>query len=179
MKKLIASLAFAIAVTSLPAQTYTASDDGSEIKFSIKNFGLTVNGSFKGLKGKINFNPANTTTASFNASVQVATINTGNGSRDNHLKKEEYFDASKFPVISFVLTRISKSTKAGTLQMEGKITIKGVTKVVSFPFTATPKMEGFLFAGSFKLNRRDFGVGGKSLVLSDTLTVELAVFANK
>lgn len=179
MKKLILFLAVSIFVPALFAQNYAPSENGSEVKISIKNFGLNVSGSFKGLKGKLSFNPANLPASSFSAGVEAATINTGNGSRDSHLKKEEYLDVAKYPVISFVSAKITNSTKPGTLFIEGRITIKGVTKMVSFPFTATPKSDGYLFEGEFKLNRRDFGVGGNSMVMSDNLKVSLSVFAKK
>ena len=179
MKKLILSCIVTIFVLGLFAQNYSPADNGSEVKFSIKNFGFTVIGNFKGLKGKLSFNPANLPASSISTSVDALTINTGNGKRDGHLKKEEYLDVEKYPLISFASTKISNSTKAGTLFMEGKITIKGVTKAVSFPFTATPKGNDYLFEGEFKLNRRDFGVGGNSMVMSDNLTVSLSVLAKK
>ncbi|MBC7888888.1 MAG: YceI family protein [Ferruginibacter sp.] len=179
MKRIILSFVFAIFLSCLFAQNYMAVDNGSAIKFSIKNFGLNVSGSFTGLKGKLSFNPANPAASSINASVDAATVNTGNGSRDGHLKKEEYFNVAKYPLISFVSTKITGSSKPGSFLVEGNITIKGVTKKVSFPFTATAKGEGYLFAGEFKLNRRDFEVGGKSMVMSDNLTVSLSVFAKK
>ena len=179
MKKLILTLAVSTFVSFLFAQNYTLHEDGSEIKFSIKNFGLTVNGSFKGLKGKISFNPDNLPASLINAGVDVNSINTGNESRDNHLKKEEYFDVEKYPLISFLSTKITSSTKAGTFIIEGKITMKGVTKDLSFPFTATPVNDGYLLGGEFKLDRRDFGVGSKSLVMSDNLTVSFSVLAKK
>lgn len=179
MKNTVLSFVLMFVAAFTFAQSYSPVDNGSDIAFSIKNFGLNVNGSFKGLKGKIIFNPANLSSSVFSVTVDAATINTGTAARDRHLKKEEYFDAEKYPQLSFVSGKISNSTKAGTLFLEGKITIKGVTKPVSFPFTATPKEDGYLFEGTFKLNRRDFGVGGKSLVMSDNLSVSLAVFAKK
>lgn len=171
------SFAVTIFVTCLFAQNYSPDVNGSEVKFSIKNFGLNVNGNFKGLRGKLSFNPSNPPASSLSASVDAASVNTGNNSRDNHLKKEEYFDVAKYPLISIASTKITNSTKAGDFFMEANITIRGVTKRVSFPFTASPKDKGYLFEGQFKLNRRDFGVGGKSLVLSDNLTVSLSVLA--
>jgi polyisoprenoid-binding protein YceI len=63
--------------------------------------------------------------------------------------------------------------------MTGVITIKSVSKEISFPFKQTAKDNGILFEGEFKLNRRDFGVGGKSFSMSDDLNVELAIFAKK
>ncbi|MCW3092777.1 MAG: YceI family protein [Ferruginibacter sp.] len=179
MKNLLLAFAATISVTCMVAQNYTPVDNGSDIKFSIKNFGLTVNGRFKGLKGRITFNPANVAAASFSATVDATTVNTGNGTRDGHLKKEEYFNAGKYPVISLVSTGVTNATAGGSFNMEAKITIKGITKAVSFPFKATQKADGYLFEGAFKLNRRDFGVGGKSVVMSDNLTVSLSVFAKK
>jgi polyisoprenoid-binding protein YceI len=179
MKKLIISFAATIFVSCLFAQHYTPVDNGSAIKFSIKNFGTSVSGSFKGLKGKISFDPVNLPASSVSASVDAATVNTGTGSRDTHLKKEEYFNVAAFPRIGFVSAKITRDAKEGNFLMEGKITIKGVTKAVSFPFRATAKNDGYLFEGEFKLDRRDFGVGGKSLVMSDNLLVTLSVFAKK
>ncbi|MEO5890239.1 MAG: YceI family protein [Ferruginibacter sp.] len=178
MKSLILSLTFTMLMSCLFAQTYTATDNGSDIKFSIKNFGLNVSGSFKQLKGKILFNPTDLSSSSINAIVDAVSVNTGNDSRDNHLKKEEYFDVKKYPVISFVSNKITKSAN-GSFLTEGTITIKGVAKTISFPFTATPKGEDYLFEGQVKLNRRDFGVGGSSLVLSDNLSVSLSILAKK
>lgn len=161
------------------SQAYIPADASSDIKFIIKNFGLNVTGSFKGLKGKIIFDPANTASALFDVSVDAATVNTGNGSRDKHLKKEDYFDAIKYPVLNFVSTGIVSSGKPGMYKAEGKLIIKGVTKAVSFPFTATPVANGYRLEGQFKINRRDFKVGSGSWVLADDLTVLLNVSAIK
>ena len=163
----------------LHAQGYMIADNGSEVKFSIKNFGFNVTGKFKGLKGKATFNPANLPGCSINASVDAGTIDTDNGSRDSHLKKEDYFDVAKHPLISFVSDKIAVADNNTSFVATGKITIKGITRPISFPFTAALKNEGYFFQGEFKLDRRDFGVGGKSLVMSNSVTVSLAVLATK
>src|SRR4051812_31567402 len=111
MKKILLVFTVAVYAGCLFGQSYSPVDDGSEVKFSIKNFGLSVNGNFTGLKGKISFYPADLSASSISASVNASTINTGNESRDRHLKKEEYFDTAKYPLISFVSDRISNSTK--------------------------------------------------------------------
>ena len=81
----------------LQAQSYIPSDKGSSVTFIIKNFGFSVNGSFKNLQGNIKFDPNSPETAVFMVTVDAATINTDNDSRDSHLKKEEYFDTAKYP----------------------------------------------------------------------------------
>jgi len=159
------------------AQNLIPADIGSSVKFAIKNLGITVNGSFKGIKGEIQFEESQPDNASFVLSVDANTVNTGINARDNHLKKEDYFNVNKFPLISFLSTKISASGKDGIFIINGAITIKGITKAVSFPFTATAQQNGYLFKGAFKLNRRDFGVGGGSFVLSDNLEVSFSVYA--
>ena len=131
------------------------------------------------MEGTINFNPQDLTAASFDVSVDTKTVDTDIESRDNHLRREEYFNVEKYPKINFKSAKVTKTNSTDFLYMFGNITIKGVSKEIKFPFKATPKDDGYLFEGNFKLNRRDFGVGGNSLSLSDELTVTLSVFAKK
>jgi polyisoprenoid-binding protein YceI len=147
-------------------------DADDAITFNIKNFGINTKGSFKGLKGTINWDAGNLSSSSFNVSVDVNTINTGIELRDKDLQKETYFNSAKYPTINFVSTSVSESNVTGNL------TIKGVTKQITFPFTVTPSGNGYLFQGDFSISRKDFGVGGGSVVLSDHVDVSLKVQAN-
>lgn len=161
------------------AQTYIATDEGSKVHFTIKNFGIKVSGDFTGLKGTIIFNPKALSSSAMNVSVSATTVNTDNNARDKHLRKEEYFNVQKFPLLSFASTKITESTTAGRFFMIGNLTIKGVTKVVQLGFSATPSITGYAFAGDFEINRRDFGVGGSSAVMADKLKVSLNIVAKK
>jgi len=178
LKGIFTTLALASTILVF-SQTYTPTDEGSKVRFVIKNFGINTGGTFDGLSGSITFDPASLATASFNVSVDSKTVDTDMEARDNHLRKAEYFDVEKFPKLSFRSTKITTTNKEGYLFMFGVITIKNVSKEISFPFKQTSKDGGILFEGEFKLNRRDFGVGGKSFSMSDELTVELSVFAKK
>lgn len=177
MKKLFATFYFLFFTANIFAQNYKATDVGSAVKFVIKNFGLNVGGSFKGLLGKIIFDPANPRATFFNVSIDATTVSTGNDSRDKHLRKEDYLDIANHPRLSFTSTKITD--KAGVYIAEGDLTIKGISKKISFPFTATAGTNGYHFEGQFRINRRDFKVGDKSWVLSDELTVSLNVSAIK
>lgn len=157
------------------AQTYMPLENESSVKFTIKNFGFGVDGSFKNLKGLIVFDPANLSVAAFKVTVDAATVNTGNSSRDGHLKKDDYFDVGKYPQITFTSNKIEK-TGQGYLAT-GIFTIKNKSKIVMIPFTAVAQSGGYIFNGKVQLNRRDFGVGGSSMVLSDNLIVMLTVKA--
>ncbi|MGC4034619.1 MAG: YceI family protein [Chitinophagaceae bacterium] len=179
MKRILTTFIFSSLTVLVFAQTYKPVDEGSKVKFVIKNFGINTGGTFNGLDGTIVFDPANPANASFDVNVDAKTIDTDVESRDNHLRKEEYFDVEKFPTLNFKSTKVTKTNSSDFLYMFGNITIKGVSKEIKFPFKATPKDDGYIFEGNFKLNRRDFGVGGSSLSLSDELTVTLSVFAKK
>jgi polyisoprenoid-binding protein YceI len=177
MKRIFTLLIAFCSISVISAQQYQPADDKSEVKFAVKNFGIMTGGSFKGLEGSIEFDTANPDKALFDITIDAAKVNTDNDSRDNHLRKEEYFDATKYPKISFKSEKIV--SKGNGFTVSGKLTIKGTTKDISFPFKATAKDDGYLFEGNFELNRRDYKVGGNSMVLGDNVTVTLSVFAKK
>ncbi|HRH50699.1 MAG TPA: YceI family protein [Panacibacter sp.] len=183
MKKIIRPfsifvLSFVIMV-SLFAQELVPVDGGSAVKFTIKNFGISTTGTFSGLKGKILFNSSDVAASFFKVTVAAASIDTDIKVRDSHLKKEDYFDVNKYPEISFTSTKITASASAGAFLVTGNINIKGIVKEITFPFMVAPINDGFIFTGNFKVNRRDFNVGGNSFSLSDNLSVSLSVYAKK
>lgn len=164
--------------TNLPIAQFTPVDSGSSVLFKIRNFGINTGGSFTGLQGVIKFDGNHLSESGFDVSIDANTINTGNETRDNHLRKESYFDVKNYSRIRFISTKITTSPKAGELLVFGKLTIKNKTKDISFPFTATTTNDGYLFKGTFTINRRDFDVGGAS-VISDNLEVLLSIAAKK
>jgi polyisoprenoid-binding protein YceI len=179
MKEFKSLFFFLVISLSVCSQHYTPMDAGSKVRFVIKNFGINTGGTFQGLAGSITFDPENLAAAKFEVTVEAKTVDTDIEARDNHLRKAEYFDVETYPTLIFKSTKVSKTNKPEYRFMFGTITIKGVTKEISFPFTFKEKDGGLLFEGEFELNRRDFGVGGSSFSMSDNLTVELSVFAKK
>ncbi len=126
------------------AQQYTPTDQGSSITFKIKNFGFSVDGTVSGLQGTINFDPNNVPGAAFDVSVDAATINTGNEMRDEHLKKEDYFDVAHYTRIHFISAGVT-AAKGGGYILSGKLTIKQQTRDISIPFVATPLGNDYIF----------------------------------
>lgn len=162
-------------------QHYTPTDDGSKVQFKIINHLLgkqTVNGTFTGLAGKIAFNPSEPGSSSFDVSIQVGSIHTGIGKRDNDLKKEKFFQQDKYPEIRIKSTKVEKNSKGGYV-LHGDLMMKGVTRAITIPFTATPAGGGYDFNGSFNLNRTDYKVGDKGGSIEDNVTVMLQVHAKK
>ncbi|MEP6584062.1 MAG: YceI family protein [Ginsengibacter sp.] len=152
MKKIIYPLAAVVilltsAFTAIKSIDWKISDD-----YSVKFDGGDPSGEFKGLKGTISFDPANLATSKFSTSIDVASINTGNGMKNTHAKSEKWFDAEKYPTINFNSSSISK-TSSGYLA-KGTLDMHGVQKEVSIPFT----FDNNVFTSEFEVNRMDYDV---------------------
>ncbi len=177
MKKTILLLLILFTVKISWAQ-YKPVEQASALKFTIKNLGFGVDGSFSGFEGSINFDPQNLAVSNFDVTIAAASVNTDNGLRDEHLKGESYFDVKNYPRIRLASAKIVATNKNGIYQFTGQLIIKGKSKPVSFTFTSAPATDGYIFKGSFKMNRRDFGIGGTSTI-SDELEVMINVTAKK
>lgn len=180
MMKFVVALLLFISINT-HAQKFTPVDTASKIHFVIKNFGINTGGDLTDLKGIITFSPDNLAVSNFDVSVAASTIDTDNSMRDKSLAGEEYFEAAKFPLLTITSTKIEKTNKtaAGFYYFTGSLTIKGVTKAISFPFQAKEEKNGILFTGNFDINRMDFGLGQQSIVLGNQVAVTLSVFAKK
>jgi polyisoprenoid-binding protein YceI len=174
MRKFVFLSLAAITIKSGRAQ-YQPIDTGSTVQFKIKNFGLNVSGSFTGLGGNIHFDPGKPGDGVFDVSIDANSINTGIDMRDNHLRNDNYLDTKRFRRIRITSTKISPDKK-GTLFFTGNLTIKNKTKTISFPFTAEQVNGGYIFRGAFKINRKDFDIGGSSTI-SNEMEILLNVFA--
>jgi polyisoprenoid-binding protein YceI len=177
MRRIFLFLSVIILATAAKAQ-FKPTDQGSAVQFKIKNLGFSVNGSFTGLQGNIQFDPVHPEQCSFDVSVDAASVNTDNSMRDDHLRKDNYFDVKTYPRIRFKSTKILPSNKVGAFVISGKLTIKNTTKDISFPFSATASQTGYIFKGTFRINRKDFQVGGSSII-SDELELMLNIIAEK
>ena len=177
MKKyfvLILLLSIAFCSFSQTKQTITK----SVITFQIKNLGVNIGGSFSGLKGDIKFDPAHLDVSTVATSVDVNTLNTDNDSRDEHLKSDSYFDVAKYPAIT--IRSVSLKHRSGNNYTGNfNLTIKNKTNPVEIPFSYTETGNNAVFKGTLKIKRTDYGVGDKSLIMSNDVTVLIEVDTTK
>lgn len=145
-----------------------------KVSFEIKNAGINVDGTIGGLQGNINFNHNNPSSGQIEVNIDPATIDTGVGMRDKHLKKEDYFDVEHFPKIS-IISKSIKATGANEYLGVFELTIKGVSKELEIPFTSTEIDDEVVLNSEFVIDRQDFGVGNNSLILSDNVQVTVAL----
>ncbi len=152
MKKFVYPIA---AVVIFLASAFTAAksiDWKIADNYSIKFDGGDPSGEFTGLKGTISFDPKDLASSKFNTSIDVASINTGNGMKNTHAKSDKWFDANKYPTITFNSNSISKTSTG--YQATGMLDMHGVQKEITIPFT----FEKNEFAGSFEVNRLDYNI---------------------
>jgi polyisoprenoid-binding protein YceI len=123
-----------------------------------------VKGHFSKVAGTLTLDESNVTVSKVEAAIDVASIETRDPQRDAHLKSADFFDAEKFPTMSFRSTAI-KRTGEGELAVEGDLTIHGVTRKVTFavegPTPATKDPWGNTRIGisaTTKISRKDFGL---------------------
>lgn len=178
----VASL-FSFTLYMAPAKPWMVDKDHSVISFSIKHFFTPVEGRFDNYEGEFIFDPEDLENSRAHFTIDVAGVNTQNQKRDNHLQSEDFFNASKFPKMTFKSTRFKKKGKSYV--MYGKLTIKDVTKEIALPFdvlgvTDHPMMKGAKVMGiqaETTLKRNDFGVGTGSwaatMVVGDDVNVRI------
>lgn len=145
------------------------------VDYEIKFDGGKVKGIFKGLKGDIIFNETDLAHSKIDVEVDVATINTGKSTMDDHAKNESWFDAKKYPKISFKSLDIKKLDNG--FSVLGELSMHGVKKALSFPFQFKQTDSGGLFEGQFKINRKDFGINGNAFgfMVGDLYSVDLKI----
>ena len=186
MKRLIALLAVLGLFATAHAETYTIDPVHSSLGFQVRhNLVSKVPGSFTKFTGTISYDAAAPEKSSTQATIEVGSVSTANEKRDGHLKSPDFFDAVKFPTISFASTAWKK-TGENTFDVTGDLTIHGVTKSVVLKTTLLgtgPGMGGSTVSGweaTATINRRDFGVDGPAMlgkVVSDEVSISLSIEA--
>ncbi len=138
MKKQLFALAMIMmaATTGLIAQTkWTVDKVHSNVKFTVTHMVVSeVEGSFKMFDGSLVASKADLSDAVVNFSVDVASVNTDNAMRDDHLKGDDFFNVEKFPKMTFV-SKSMKPLGGNKYQLSGDLTIRDVTKPVTFDVT--------------------------------------------
>jgi polyisoprenoid-binding protein YceI len=150
------------------------------VTFKIKNFGATVDGSFKKGSAKINFNEASPNLSTFEGSVEANSISTGNKLRDGHLKdKEEFFNVVKYPTLTMKSVTVEKISE-GNYQITWDITMKGITRRLKAPMSITAAANNSKqFSSEFKINRNEWKVGGSSMTMGDAVTIKIQATTTK
>ena len=117
--------------TAFAADTYNIDTGHSTAIFRIKHFGASWQyGRFNDITGTMVFDDADATKSSFDITVKTDSVDTNLDKRDEHLKGPDFFDAAKYPTMTFKSTKVAKGT-GNTYKVTGNLTLHGVTKEVT------------------------------------------------
>ena len=175
-------------MTQTTATTWNIDPAHSVAEFKVKHMMISnVKGAFPKVSGVLTLDENDVTKSSVEATIDVSSIKTQDEQRDGHLKSADFFDVDKFPAMTFKSTGV-KLTGAGEGTVEGDLTIRDVTRKVTFavegPTAPAKDPWGNLrvaISGTTKISRKDFGLvwnaaletGG--VLVGDDVTITLDV----
>jgi polyisoprenoid-binding protein YceI len=149
----------------------------SEVQFKVKHLVIsTVTGFFKSFEGSLETENEDFGGAKIEFTIDIDSIDTNQGQRDGHLKSADFFDAEKFPKITFKSTSFKK-TDEDEFQLDGELTVKGITKPVTLAAEyggSTADFYGNTKAGfevSGKISRKEFGLTWEGVTEAGSVVV--------
>jgi polyisoprenoid-binding protein YceI len=192
MKKVIVPLllsTFLMAHSAFSADTFVFDKAHSTIGFQIRHLFSKVPGKFGDFSGQIQLDEANPEQSTVEVTIKTASIDTGVKMRDDDLRSPNFFDAKKFPEITFKSTAVKRSGE-NTADVTGNLSMHGVTKEVVLKVELLGKgagMQGTTVSGwdaSTALKRSDFGLSWSKViegtqVVGDDVQIELHIEADK
>jgi len=177
-----------LATPQTATTTWNLDPAHSVAEFKVKHMMISnVKGQFAKVSGTLTLDESDLANSHVEAVIEAASIETRDAQRDTHLKSPDFFDAEKFPTLTFNSTRISQ-VRDGELSVEGDLAIRGVTRRVLFSVEGpTPPAKDpwgntrVAVSATTKINRKDFGLtwnaaletGG--ILVGDEVTITLDV----
>ena len=165
------------------AGTWTLDPAHSEVSFSVRHLAISkVRGTFEKFDVTV-VTAENPEDSTLTASIDIASVNTNQAQRDEHLRTSDFFAADEFPTMTFVSTGLRHDGE--DFYLDGDLTLRGVTKAISIKgefggiITDGYGQTKAGASGTVKLNRKDFGVNwnaaieGGGLTLGDEVTVTI------
>ena len=172
-----------LAPTRAAVETYKIDPVHSSVGFTIRHFFTNVPGSFTKFSGTIVVDRDNLENSTVEATIEVPSVDTRSTARDDDLRSDHFFDATKFPAIAFK-SKSWKKTGENTFDVTGDLTIHGVTKETVLKVKALgfgPGMRGAMLSGwevMATVNRNDFGITRYAGMLGDDVPVTIGIEAD-
>jgi polyisoprenoid-binding protein YceI len=161
------------------ADEYTYDGVHSSLSFKARHLDISwIHGRFNEAEGKFVLDRQDPSKSTFQLSIKVDSVDTGNQARDEHLKQADYFDTKKYPTIDFKSTSVKAID--GGYEVAGDYTMHGVTKKITFKLMGGKEIEvkgvkRVGFTTELKLKRSDFGfdksaigpIGDEAIIVID------------
>lgn len=171
----------AAGMSSAFAGTYQIDPVHTTVIYRIKHLSSSYSyGRFDGPTGSFEYDPAAPERSTFELTLNVDTINSGNEARDKHLKSPDFFNAKQFPTITFKSSSVKKVAD-DKLEVTGDVTLHGVTKSVTVPLDIVGTAKGMQgetrtgFEGVIEVKRSDFGMTGLAQAVGDDVRLIISI----
>lgn len=179
MRTALAALAVFAAPLSAHASDWVFDPAHTSAQFAVRHMMVsTVRGAFSKVSGSVHLDDSDISKSSVEAVIPVETVDTREPKRDGHLKSADFFDAAKYPNITFKSVKVTPGP-GGKLAIEGILTIHGVSKPAVLDAEITTAGKGRGVSATTKVNRKDFGLvwnrpletGG--VMVGDEVTIQI------
>ena len=164
-------------------EVYNIDNTHSFANWSLRHVVSKASGTFTDITGVIHVDNANLANSSVDAKINMLSVNSGYAKRDAHIKEKDYLDVASFAEMRFVSTKIGATTATEGV-MTGNLTLRGVTKQISFPFKVLGfgvdpwggQRSGFEAHTSIKASDYGFGWGLKpNAAVGDDIEITLLI----
>lgn len=163
------------------AVTYTLSQDNSKVEFVGAKITGKHNGSFGKFTGNVVVAPGAIESGKVTLDIDMSSLSTDQEKLNGHLKSADFFDVDKFPKATFATTSVKAAGGGGALfTVSGNLTMKGVTKTVTFPATIKVGANSVDASAEFAINRKDWGIvypGKPDDLIKDDVLLKLTIHA--
>ncbi len=171
LRSILPALLLALPLTAQP-RVFRVDDTHTVLGFKASTLLFDVPGRFPNYKADIQGDPASPAGAKVLLDIDTGSINTSNDTRDEHLRSRDFFDAAKYPKITFTSQEVHR--EGDRVLVRGALTMHGVAKNLDLTFLAAEGMNGagthtWSYRTILPLDRLDFGIGAESVAAKISL----------
>jgi len=146
------------AAVAVNGQTMVMNDETTDITFTTGHLFGKLEGTFKGAKGSVSLDSNNLAGSSLQFSFASSTLLQNDYLVGPNLLRASCFNAGQFPAIELTSTSVTKLPAAKQYQFKGTLTVKGISKEIAFPFTATPNVGGYDLNFTFPIRKKHYNL---------------------
>jgi polyisoprenoid-binding protein YceI len=187
LRRCLIASAFLLASVSASAfaTTYTLDPNHTQVQFVWNHFGFSnLTAQFGKIEGTLDFDEADPTRSSVNATISMGSVNSNVKKLDSELVGSDYFDAAKFPTATFKSTHVERGATPDTLKVTGDLTLHGVTKPVTLDVDVVKVGEHPMrkalaagFTAAATITRSDFGIAKYLPAVADDVKIHIVAEA--
>lgn len=158
----VAAVLLAAGAAEAEPARFRIQPEASDVGFKATSRLMDVDGKFSRITGEVTLDPKDPATAVITLTIESASIDTGIGMRDKHLRSADFLDVARFPTMTFEGQRVEVVGRRATVT--GRLTLRGVTREIVVPVDVRFSESALVATGEFQLNRRDYGINYSSFL---------------